>query len=77
MRLTPEQRRKTLEVFNIAEASREIGIDQNRLYQDIWAERVVQPTKVFSRRAYYTLQEINELKTFYKKERRNAKNKTC
>ena len=65
MRLTPKQRREKLEIFNVAEASREIGIDKDQLYKDIWAERVVQPTKVFSRRAYYTLQEINELKKHY------------
>tara|TARA_A100001391_G_C5062620_1_gene276436 strand:+ start:222 stop:455 length:234 start_codon:yes stop_codon:yes gene_type:complete len=75
MRLTPKQRREKLEMFNIAEASREIGVDQDQLYEDIWAERVVQPTKVFSRRAYYTLQEINELKTHYKEVENNDKNK--
>jgi len=77
MRLTPKQRRETLQIYNIAEASKELGIAQNQLYQDIWAERVVQPTKVLSRRAYYTLQEINELKKHYKEVKRNDKNKNC
>ena len=77
MRLTPKQRREKLEIFNIAEASREVGVDQNQLYEDIWAERVVQPTKVFSRRAYFTLDEINELKKHYKKVKNNDKNKDC
>lgn len=77
MRLTPKQRREKLEMFNIAEASREVGVDQDQLYKDVWEERVVQPTKVFSRRAYFTLQEINELKKHYKKEKQNDKNKAC
>lgn len=77
MRLTPEQRRDKLKIYNVAEASREIGVDQDQLYKDIWAELVIQPTKVFSRRAYYTIQEINELKMYYKKEKQNDKKKDC
>ncbi|QDV69012.1 hypothetical protein Poly24_27260 [Rosistilla carotiformis] len=71
MRLTPQQRREKLEMFNMAEASRVIGIDQDQFYKDVWEGRVVQPTKVFARRAYYTIREINELKSYYKKVKDN------
>ncbi|MDA9856585.1 hypothetical protein N9D23_00570 [Rubripirellula sp.] len=77
MRLSPQERRDKLQIYNVAEAAREIGVDQDRLYSDIWAERVVQPSTVFHRRAYFTFDELKILKIHYKEVTQNGKDKDC
>jgi len=75
MRLSPKQRREKLKIFNIAETAREIGVDYKRVYNDVWANRVVQPTTVFHKRAYFTLDELNKLKFHYTKGIKDERNK--
>lgn len=43
MNVTAPQRRKLLELFNVAEAARELGMSDQRLYRDIRAAFIEPP----------------------------------
>lgn len=61
MRFSPEKRRE-LGLFNVAEASRELGIGLQKFYYMLRAERVPAPTFAIGARMYYRSSEIDELK---------------
>ena len=71
MRLSPAQRREKLQLFNVAEAARELGVNQKTLYADIWSERIIRPTTKIQRRTYFTAEEIEELKEHYMEVNKN------
>ena len=67
MKLSAEQRQQVLKLFNVAEAARQLGVDQQQLYRDIWARRVQEPKVYLGRRHYFTEYDLCRLATHYKK----------
>jgi hypothetical protein len=56
-----------LKLFNVAEAARQLGVDSQQLYRDIWAKRVPEPKVCLGRRHYFTQYDLCNLATQYEK----------
>ncbi len=61
MWLTAEQRRKMLNLFNVSEAARSIGISIGNLHYHIRTGRLPQPQVRFGNRLYFTSDDLKIL----------------
>lgn len=68
MRVTATERREVLKLFNVCEVARQLGVSVQRLYRDIRAERIEQPSKCIAKRRYYTPDDVTRLTTHYRNE---------
>jgi predicted site-specific integrase-resolvase len=65
MIVTADERRNVLNLFNVSEAARQLGVDVFRLHRDIKAGRVPSPKIRLGRRLYFTSDEIGDLSERY------------
>ncbi len=66
MIVTADERRDVLNLFNVSEAAREIGVGVFDLHKDISAGRVQSPKIRIARRVYFTRDDLADLSTTYK-----------
>ena len=66
MIVTADERRQVLNLFNVSEAARQLGVDVFRLHRDIKAGRVPSPKVRLGRRFYFGNDDLNYLRTQYK-----------
>jgi hypothetical protein len=67
MVVTADERRNVLNLLNVSEAARLIGMDVFRLHRDIRAGRVPSPQIRLGRRLYFGNDDLNHLRTHYGK----------
>ena len=67
MIVTADERRKVLNLFNVSEAARQLGVDVYRLHRDIKAGRVPSPQIRLGRRLYFGMDDLSHLATHYEK----------
>jgi len=67
MIVTADERRKVLNLFNVSEAARQLGVDVFRLHRDIKAGRVPSPQVRLGRRLYFGNDDLSHLCTHYEK----------
>lgn len=67
MVVTADERRNILNLFNVSEAARLIGMDVFRLHRDIRAGRVPSPKIRLGRRLYFGNDDLGHLRTHYGK----------
>ena len=65
MVVTADERRNVLNLFNVSEAARLIGMDVYRLHRDIKAGRVPSPQVRLGRRLYFGNDDLGHLRTHY------------
>jgi len=63
MIVTAAERRNVLNLFNVSEAARHLGVDVQRLHRDIKAGRVRSPQVRLGRRSYFTGNDVSDLST--------------
>ncbi len=68
MIVTAFERRKVLNLFNVSETARQLGVDVFRLHRDIKAGRVPPPRVRIGRRLYFGMDDLNDLKNLKGKE---------
>ena len=67
MVVTADERRQVLNLFNVSEAARLMGMDVFHLHRDIRAGRAPSPTVRLGRRLYFGMDDLNHLATLYRK----------
>lgn len=67
MIVTADERRRVLNLFNVSEAARQLGVDVFQLHRDIKAERVPSPQVRLGRRLYFGNDDLIHLGTHYGK----------
>lgn len=67
MVVTADERRNVLNLFNVSEAARLIGMDVFRLHRDIRSGRVPSPKIRLGRRLYFGKDDLGHLRTQYGK----------
>lgn len=65
MIVTADERRQVLNLFNISEVARQLGVDVFRLHRDIRAGRVPSPQVRLGRRLYFGKDDLSHLRTHY------------
>jgi predicted site-specific integrase-resolvase len=65
MIVTAHERQNVLNLFNVSEAARQLGVDVQRLHRDIRAGRVRSPQLLVGRRLYYRSEDLSDLSTQY------------
>ncbi|MEZ6142576.1 MAG: hypothetical protein R3B84_18605 [Zavarzinella sp.] len=65
MVVTADERRNVLNLFNVSEAARLIGMDVFRLHRDIRAGRVPSPKVRLRRRLYFGIDDLSHLRERY------------
>jgi len=65
MIVTADERRNILNLFNVSEAARLIGMDVYRLHRDIRAGRVPSPKIRLGRRLYFGYDDLSHVRTHY------------
>ena len=65
MVVTADERRDVLNLLNVSEAARLIGMDVYRLHRDIKAGRVPSPQVRLGRRLYFGNDDLGHLRTHY------------
>ena len=70
MIVTADERRKILNLFNVSEAARQLGVDVFQLHRDIKSGRVPPPKVRLGRRLYFG-DDLIDLRTHYKREKNN------
>jgi transposase-like protein len=58
MNVTAEERRRTLRLFNVSEAARQIGVPVPEMHRWISAGRLPMPQVRLGKRRYYTQEDI-------------------
>ena len=71
MIVTADERRKVLNLFNVSEAARQLGVDVFQLHRDIKSGRVPSPNVRLGRRLYFGEDDLIDLRTHYKREKNN------
>ena len=71
MIVTANERRKILNLFNVSEAARQLGVDVFQLHRDIKSGRVPSPKVHLGRRLYFGEDDLIDLRTHYKREKNN------
>ena len=66
MIVTADERRNVLNLFNVSEAARQLGVGIQQLHRDIRAGRVRSPQVRVGRRLYFTQGDLSDLSTHYK-----------
>lgn len=66
MIVTADERRNVLNLLNVSEAARYIGVDVHRLHRDIRAGHACSPNVLLGRRMYFEKSRIAELSKLYK-----------
>lgn len=67
MNVTAPQRRNLLKLFNVAEAARELGMSDQRIYRDIRAAYIQPPEVQLGKRSYFRQSTIDNLSAYYEK----------
>jgi hypothetical protein len=67
MVVTAKERKQVLNLFNVSETARQLGVDVFRLHRDIKADRVPSPKVRLGRRLYFGYDDLSHLRTHYKK----------
>jgi|GEM_PF-1233798 len=74
MIVTADERRHVLNLFNVSEAARQLGVGVQKLHRDIRAGRVQSPKVRVGRRLYFASNDLNDLSTHYKKGKNDERN---
>ena len=61
MIVTADERRNVLNLFNVSEAARQLGVDVQQMHRDIRTGRVRPPGVRVGKRLYFTSQDMNDL----------------
>jgi len=69
MIVTADERRKILNLFNVSEAARQLGVDVFQLHRDIKSGRVPSPKVRLGRRLYFGEDELIELRSISEQEK--------
>jgi len=67
MIVTAVERRKVLNLFNVSETARQLGVDVFRLHRDIKSGSVPSPLVRLGRRLYFGKDDLSHLRTHYEK----------
>lgn len=67
MIVTADERKQVLNLFNVSEAARQLGVDVFRLHRDIKAGRVLSPQVRLGRRLYFGNDDLIHLRTHYER----------
>jgi len=65
MEITVEERRNTLELFNVSEAARRLGIPVPQMYRRLQAGELPMPEVRLSRRRYYHATDLTKIAERY------------
>ncbi|QDT48899.1 Helix-turn-helix domain protein [Symmachiella dynata] len=61
MIVTADERRNVLNLFNVSEAARQLGIAVQQMHRDIKAGRLPSPQVRVGRRLYFTRDDLDKL----------------
>lgn len=67
MIVTTDERRNVLNLFNVSEVARQLGVDVYRLHRDINTGRVPSPKVRLGRRLYFNNDDLSHLRTHFQK----------
>ena len=71
MIVTADERRNVLNLFNVSEAARYVGVDVHKLHRDIRAGHTCSPSVLLGRRMYFDMSRLKQLSRIYKESNRN------
>ena len=67
MQVSKEERRDVLELFNISETARMVGMQTNAFHMDLRKGFLPPPTVEVGKRKYYRLGDVNRIAAYLKK----------